>query len=151
MNNTFDELLNYYQKKAARLLKQIEQREQIAVLLKTAAPERRQKIREALFVLDKLIDKFETTLAEDYESLQRIAALKKESEKHWSELWEDAKMVEERMYIYLKHREPEKLANFKKMILDGRTPEEIENFYDRTTVREATQLEEILTESKQKQ
>jgi hypothetical protein len=54
----------------------------------------------------------------------------------------------EKLYIIMKHQMPHLFDEFKKTVLEGFTPEEVQEFQDRIEHLEATQLDEILAGKK---
>jgi hypothetical protein len=101
-----------------------------------------EEARAKLAEMEKAIDKAEELLANEYNAYQAHEKAKADLDETNKEVLIRMQMV----YIYYKHRIPDKLEEIKAAALNGFTPEEIQDFYDGVAILEATQLEEIIAE-----
>lgn len=143
MKDTVYEMSDDYKKAVEDLLGFIELREELAKTLKTALPERVRELHELLAEMDKSIDTCEAALADQYEAYQN----KCRAEEELDEMSAEAEKRVEMVFIYFKHRHPEKFVELKTTLFAKWTDEEIQDFYDRVAIREATELEEIIAEN----
>lgn len=133
-----------YQERVARLLEMIETQkfyEKELKFLQSWINLDEAKVYKAN--LDKSIEEFEAVLAQEYEAYQIFKAAE-------ADLIEYDEMVERNlkaMFIYFKHRQPDKLEKLKNTLLAGYSPEKLEKFYDGVAVLEATKLEEIIAQA----
>ena len=80
------EMSDSYKQALERLLEKIEFRKDIAEKIKIAPPSRRPKLLEQLAQLDRSIERFEQSLAEEYELAQRKGRLEEEYEARMEKL-----------------------------------------------------------------
>lgn len=145
MKDKVYEMRDDYKKAVEDLLGFIKLREELAKTLKTAVPERVRELHELLAEMDKSIDACEAALANQYEAYQTKCRAEEELDEMSAEVEKRVEIV----FIYIKHRHPEKFDELKTAIFANLTPEEIQDFYDRVAIREATELEEIIAENKE--
>jgi uncharacterized FlaG/YvyC family protein len=144
MEDKVYEMDDNYKQAVADLLEFIKMRDDLAASIKIAAPEKKREQQELLADMDKQIERCEAALAKEYESHQTAARAQEKLDEIMGDVTEKMEMV----FIYIKHRLPDKLEEMKSAIFDGWQPEDIQAFYDRVAIREATQLEEIIAENK---
>ena len=131
-----------YKEKSAQLLEFIETRDRVLAAYKDMTPEQRRAVQEPLKTLNESIESLEKYLAETYEAYQKERRIEKEKEKAIDRGMRAAQVI----YITIKHRQPEKLEEFTK-VLEPLSPEEREEFFDGVAILEATELDEILGEN----
>lgn len=134
------EMYDDYNEAIEKLLAFINLRDLLADSLKDPSPKNRREVQEMVAEMDKQIESTEAKLAKEYEAYQTKCRAEEELEA----MSEEATEKVEKYFILVKHRMPEKLEELKTAIFTDWTPEEIQDFYDRAAIREATQLEEIL-------
>ena len=132
-----------YNEKSAQLVKFIETREKIQAAFKDMTPEQRRAVQEPLKTLNESIESLEKYLAETYEVYQK----KHRAEEEQENLLDKGMRAAQEIYITLKHRKPEKLEEFTK-VLEPLSPEEREEFFDGVAILEATELDKILNGEK---
>lgn len=88
---------------------------------------------------DKTIDELESALAKEYDRYQAEMAKEEKISESVNRAWEATK----RLYIIIKHQQPELLESFTKN-LDPLTPEDREQFFDEVAILESTNLQAIL-------
>ena len=88
---------------------------------------------------DKTIDELETALAKEYDRYQAEMAKEEKISESVNRAWEATK----RLYIIIKHQNPDKLESFTKC-LDPLTDEQREQFFDEVAILESTNLQVIL-------
>lgn len=144
MSDKVYEMEDDYKEALADLLRLMELRERAAALIKFAPPDIIREIRTTVAELDKQIEESEALLASAYESYQKFRRLEEELEVMNEAMGEKMEIS----FIILKHHLPDKLAKAESTMFNGWSPEDIQDFYDRVAIREATQLEEILAGAK---
>ncbi|HEY0461996.1 MAG TPA: hypothetical protein VGC97_22880 [Pyrinomonadaceae bacterium] len=133
-----------YNQAMADLLEAIELRDELAVAIKDAPPDRIREAQEILTQMTKKIDEAEAALAVEYETYQNQRRLEEVRDEAFDEMTERMAGV----FIHLKYNHPDKLDEMKAIIFNDMTPEWIDAFYDRVAVLEATDLERIIAEDK---
>lgn len=96
-------------------------------------------VDEKLREFDRVIDSLESSLAKEYDRYQAEMAKEEEITKQLAE----AREITKRIYIIIKHQQPELLESFTKN-LDPLTPEDREQFFDEVAILESTNLQAIL-------
>jgi hypothetical protein len=137
------EMYDEYNQAVEDLLGFIKIRDDLAASIKTGAPEKLREAQELLIEMDEAIESCESKLAKEYEAYQTKCRAEEELD-NWSA---DVEKRIEMVFIYIKHRIPEKLDELKNALFANWTPDEIEKFYANVAVLEATQLEEIIAEN----
>ena len=132
-----------YNQAAAQLLELIEARDLLAKALKIAPPGKIRDGRRMLADADKKIEACEKALAAEYEAHQKKCRAEDALAETTAEVLNRMEMI----YIYFKHHLPTKLDEVKAAIFNGWNSEDIEAFYDRVAILEATELEKIIAES----
>jgi hypothetical protein len=136
-----------YHEKLAKLLKMIETQQFYKNEIKALQPWANVEVMRKLKAnLDQSIEQFETALASEYKAYQKLKTNEADLEEASKQLIEKSKML----YVYVKHCLPDKLDEFRKSALVGLTPQEIEKFYEDVATLEATKLDEIIAEMKQR-
>ena len=146
MSDKVYEMDDHYNQGVAALLEFIKQRDELAENLKIAPPELIPEGQQLLADMDKRIEDYEAALAREYETYQNKCRAEENVENMNETILERMAMV----YIYFKHRIPEKLEELEAIVLNNNTPEEAQAFYDRVAILEATKLEEIIAEEERK-
>jgi len=142
MEDKVYEMYNEYNQAVEDLLGFIKIRDDLAASVKTGAPENLREAQELLIEMDEIIESCESKLAKEYEAYQTKCRAEEELE-NWSV---DAEKRVKMVFIYIKHRIPEKLGELTNALFAKWTTDEIEKFYDDVAFLEATQLEEIIAE-----
>lgn len=88
---------------------------------------------------DKTIDELESALAKEYDRYQAEMAKEEKISESVNRAWDATK----RLYIIIKHQNPDKLESFTKC-LDPLDDEEREKFFDEVAILESTNLQGIL-------
>jgi DNA-binding transcriptional ArsR family regulator len=144
MTDKVYEMEDDYKESVAELLKAIKSRDELAESIKLLPPENRCEALRILAEMDKDLDAVEAGLADACAAYQKF----RRKEEEVSEISEKLGEQMEIGYIRLKHLLPDKLAEKEASLFHGWTPENIQEFYDRVAIREATQLEKILADNK---
>jgi len=134
------EMPEKYQKNLRILTEMIEERDQKAEIIKTLPPAKRAEALPALAEFSASIDKVEQTLANEYKEFQEEMRRKDEV----TGILDKGMEQVEKLFIIMKHQMPHLFDEFKKIVVEGMTPEGEQEFYDKIAVLEATQLKEIL-------
>jgi len=97
-------------------------------------------VDEKLREFDRIIDRVEKELAEEYERYQAEMAKEAEFAARVAEMYEQQKHI----YILIKHETPHLLDSFTERVLSPMPKDMLEEFYDDVAILEATQLDAIL-------
>jgi hypothetical protein len=133
-----------YKERVTDLLKAIETRDELAESIKIAPPEMRREGQAILAEMNKDIDTVEAALADAYEAYQKF----RRKEEELGEMNDQITVRLEEIFICIKHLAPELFAEMETKVFNGWSPENIQEFYDRVAIREATELEEIIAKNK---
>jgi len=123
-------------------LKLIETRDKYAADLRHAAPEDMAAMRRTLAKMDEKLEECESKLAVDLENYQKRRRREEEIDKRYDETMRKMEI----RFVYYKHRLFDRLDMVSAPIFRTfKNDEEIESFFDRTAILEATRLDEILS------
>jgi DNA mismatch repair ATPase MutS len=144
MNDKVYEMEDDYNERVVELLEFIKLRDKLVESIKIAVPAHKREGQQLLAEMDKQIEECEALLANAYAAYQKFRRKEEEASEMSEKLGEQMEIG----YIRLKHLLPDKLAEREASLFNGWTPDNIQEFYDRVAIREATQLEKILAENK---
>lgn len=144
MNDKVYEMEDDYKERVADLLKVIETRDELAESIKIAPPEMRREGQAIVAQMNKDIDAIEAALADAYEAYQKF----RRKEEELGEMNDKITVKLEEIFICIKHLAPELFAEMEAKVFNGWSPENVQDFYDRVAIREATELEEIIAKNK---
>ena len=129
-----------YQENLQKLAEMIESRDEYERLLPTLPPDVRAEALPHLRDLNSAIENLEQKMADEYERFQA----EKRREDKISQLVAKATSAVEKLFIIIKYQVPHLFEEFKAVATQGLTDDEVQEFYDRIAILEATKLEEIL-------
>ena len=135
------EMYDSYNQAASDLVEYIKLRDMLAAKIKIV-PFKRSENQQLLAEFDAHIEKAEAALAKEYDAHQEKCRAEEKLDQVMNDIAERTEMV----YVYIKHRVPDKLQELETAIFAGWTTEEIQDFHDRVAILEATRLEELIAE-----
>ena len=144
MPNKVYEMDDNYNQAVADLLEVIKVRDELTESIKIAPPDKIREGQKLLATMNKKIEECEAALAKEYETTQTYKKALDEQE----EVFDEVKHRMEMVFVYTKHRLPDKLNEMKAIIFNDMKPEWIQDFYDNVAILEATRLEELIAEAK---
>jgi hypothetical protein len=142
MKKTEYEMPPEYHESTAKLLELYEMRDEYEKKLRDFPLLMTDEMRRGKFEVDREIDKFENALAEQYEAHQLYKSL----EDTQNQLADVMLLRTMEMYINIKHKAPELLEGFEKLIHESFSPEDVEAYLDQVAIMETTRLKEILAD-----
>lgn len=122
-----------YRQYLQTLTEMIEERDHYAREIPNLPPDLRAQAQPALAELSRAIENLEQRLADEYERYQAEKRKESEISAHINRGMEAV----ENLFIHFKNNVPHRFKEFEKIVIQGMTPEEVEEFYDRVAIREA--------------
>jgi hypothetical protein len=142
MKKTEYEMPPEYHENTAKLLELFEMRDEYEKKLRDFPLLMTDEMKRGKFEIEREIDKFETALAEQYEAHQLMRTLEDKQE----QLVDRMLLQTMEMYINIKHKAPDLLEGFEKLIYESFSPEDVESYLDQVAIMETTRLDEILAD-----
>lgn len=123
------------------LTDQIAERDKLKKQLIILSSKERPKVMRLLDELDKVIERSEQALAEEYEATQKVFRLEEERDEQLDDLVRSLAGA----YVHVKYRNPEMLAEMEAKI-NNMPPEQAQQFYDCAARLEAGDLIRIIAQ-----
>jgi hypothetical protein len=142
MKKTEYEMPPEYHENTAKLLELLKMRDEYEKKLRDFPLIITDEMRRGKFKIEREIDKLENALAEQYEAHQLYKTLEDKQE----QLADSMLLQTMKMYITIKHKAPELVEGFEKLIYESFSPEDVEVYLDQVAIMETTCLEEILAD-----
>jgi hypothetical protein len=133
-----------YHRHTEMLLELLEKREYIEKKLRELPLLLTEEMKLEKIEIDRQIELFENSLAVQYEAVQ----LQKKLEDTQNQLHSSLIRRTMEMYINIKHKAPNLLEGFEKLIYENFSPEDAETYLDEVAIMETTRLDEILGNEK---
>jgi hypothetical protein len=129
-----------YQKNAAKLVELLEIRDYCDNLLRGSPVTITDEMKRQKYELDKQIENYENVLAAQC----KVNHLHQTLEETYNQTQNRLLQRTMEMYINIKHKSPNLIEGFEKLIYENFSPEDAEEYLDQVAILEATKLEEIL-------